>query len=89
MLPFPYKKVEDAERYFFFGLRGTIMAEKIVVLNHVNKHYGGVHALKDVNFDLIRGEVHCLIGQNGCGKSTMIKTISGIVAPDAGSELIL
>ena len=89
MLPFPYKKIEDAERYFFFGLRGTIMAEKIVVLNHVNKHYGGVHALKDVNFDLIRGEVHCLIGQNGCGKSTMIKTISGIVAPDAGSEVIL
>lgn len=65
------------------------MAEKIVVLNHVNKHYGGVHALKDVDFDLVRGEVHCLIGQNGCGKSTMIKTISGIVAPDAGSEVIL
>lgn len=65
------------------------MDGKIIELRHVNKHYGGVHALKDVNFDLNYGEIHCLIGQNGCGKSTMIKTISGVIHADAGSEVVL
>ncbi|MEZ3433834.1 MAG: sugar ABC transporter ATP-binding protein [Lachnospiraceae bacterium] len=65
------------------------MEEKIIGLKHVNKHYGGVHALKDVDFDLNRGEIHCLIGQNGCGKSTMIKVISGVIDVDEGSEVIL
>ncbi len=65
------------------------MSEKIIELKHVNKHYGGVHALKDVDFDLNRGEILCLIGQNGCGKSTMIKVISGVIDVDEGSEIIL
>lgn len=65
------------------------MKGKIIELKHVNKHYGGVHALKDVNFSLNYGEIHCLIGQNGCGKSTMIKVISGVINADAGSEVIL
>lgn len=65
------------------------MSEKIIELKHVNKHYGGVHALKDVDFDLNRGEILCLIGQNGCGKSTMIKVISGVIDVDDGSEIIL
>lgn len=65
------------------------MEEKIIELKHVNKHYGGVHALKDIDFDLNRGEIHCLIGQNGCGKSTIIKVISGVIDVDEGSEVIL
>ena len=60
------------------------MEEKIIELKHVNKHYGGVHALKDIDFDLNRGEIHCLIGQNGCGKSTMIKVISGVIDVEIG-----
>ena len=39
------------------------MAEKFIELHHVNKHYGGVHALKDIDFDLNVGEVHCLVGK--------------------------
>ena len=65
------------------------MEEKIIELKHVTQHYGGVHALKDIDFDLNRGEIHCLIGQNGCGKSTMIKVISGVIDVDEGSEVIL
>lgn len=65
------------------------MAEKFIELHHVNKHYGGVHALKDIDFDLNVGEVHCLVGKNGCGKSTMIKIISGVIKPDEGSEIVL
>ena len=63
--------------------------EKIIELKKVNKHYGGVHALKDVDFSLNQGEIHCLSGQNGCGKSTMIKVISGVIGVDPGSEVIL
>lgn len=65
------------------------MENKIIELKKVNKHYGGVHALKGVDFDLNYGEIHCLIGQNGCGKSTMIKVISGVINVDDGSEVIL
>ena len=46
------------------------MIDKLVEMKHVNKHYGGVHALKNIDFDINAGEVHCLVGQNGCGKST-------------------
>ena len=50
----------------------------------VTKHFGGVVALEDVDFDAARGEVHALIGENGAGKSTFIKVLTGAVRPDAG-----
>jgi len=53
-------------------------AEKIV------KKFGGVRAIKGVNFELKRGEVHALVGENGAGKSTLIKIISGVIQPNSG-----
>ncbi|PPF37977.1 MULTISPECIES: sugar ABC transporter ATP-binding protein [unclassified Rathayibacter] len=50
----------------------------------ITKRFGGVTALDGVSLDLIPGEVHCLAGENGCGKSTLIKIISGAERPDAG-----
>ncbi len=50
----------------------------------VTKHFGGVTALQQANFDLMPGEVHILLGSNGCGKSTLCKVISGVVRPDSG-----
>ncbi|MBN9074040.1 MAG: sugar ABC transporter ATP-binding protein [Rhizobiales bacterium] len=44
----------------------------------VSKAFGGVHALRDVDFDLRRGEIHGLVGENGAGKSTMMKIIAGV-----------
>jgi simple sugar transport system ATP-binding protein len=61
------------------------MAEPFLTLKNVSKHYVGVTALDDVNFEINRGEIHCLAGENGSGKSTMIKIISGVVDPDPGS----
>ena len=51
-------------------------------LEHVSKQFGGVKALDDVRFDVMRGEVLCLAGENGCGKSTLIKIISGVHQPE-------
>ena len=51
---------------------------------NVQKSYAGVHALRSASFELRAGEVHALIGENGAGKSTFIKIITGAVEPDAG-----
>ncbi len=59
----------------------------VLDLKNVSKSYGGVKALKNVDFDLIKGEIHCLVGENGSGKSTLIKIISGAEVPDHGSKL--
>lgn len=61
----------------------------VIELRKVSKVYPGVHALDSVDFKLGRGEVHCLVGQNGCGKSTMIKVISGVEKPEPESEIYI
>lgn len=61
------------------------MTEPILRLDNINKHFPGVHALKDVQFDILPGEVHALLGENGAGKSTLIKIISGVHKPDTGT----
>ncbi len=59
----------------------------ILRLAHVSKVFGGSRALWDVDFDLAQGEVHCLAGENGCGKSTLIKIITGVYTPEPGAEI--
>ena len=61
------------------------MAEPCLAARGVDKRFGGVHALRGVDFELGRDEVHALVGENGAGKSTLIKILSGLVAPDAGT----
>ena len=54
----------------------------------VVKSFGGAQALRGVDFDLKRGEVHALLGENGAGKSTLMNVLSGVIAPDAGEMSI-
>jgi simple sugar transport system ATP-binding protein len=54
---------------------------------HVSKVFGGVRALDTVSFEVGRGEVHCLAGENGCGKSTLIKIITGVYQPEPGAVM--
>lgn len=58
-------------------------------LNGISKIFGGVHALSNVNLTLEKGEVHCLCGQNGCGKSTLIKIMSGVHQPEPGGQITI
>jgi len=63
--------------------------EKILEINRVSKSFPGVKALEDINFDLFEGEVHCLVGENGAGKSTFIKILAGAYIPDEGNIRVL
>lgn len=51
-------------------------------LQKASKSFGGIKALDNVDFEVSKGEVHCLAGENGCGKSTLIKTITGVYKAD-------
>jgi len=59
----------------------------LLSVRRLSKNFGGTVALLDVAWEVQRGEVHCLIGENGCGKSTLIKIISGVCAPDEGASI--
>ena len=63
------------------------MADILVSMEGIEKSFPGVHALNQCRFQLHAGEVHALLGENGAGKSTMMKVLAGIYAPDAGRIL--
>lgn len=55
-----------------------------VLMEGVNKSFGGVRALKNVDLTVRRGEIHALLGENGAGKSTILKILRGVLTPDSG-----
>lgn len=61
---------------------------KILEVKNITKTYPGVMALDNISFDVEKGEILALIGENGAGKSTVIKTIAGAVTPDSGTIII-
>jgi ribose transport system ATP-binding protein len=60
------------------------VGEVVLRLDGADKHYPGVHALKDVSLTVRRGEVHALVGENGAGKSTLVGVAAGTVTADSG-----
>ncbi len=63
------------------------MAKHAIRATNVTQKFGAFTALQDVSFELEEGEVHCLAGENGCGKSTLIKVINGVNVPESGAEI--
>lgn len=63
-------------------------AAPVLEVRNIVKTYGGVKALDNVSMSLSAGNVHCLAGENGCGKSTLIKIISGVERADSGEIYI-
>ena len=64
------------------------MAEDLIRMEHINKFYGRVQALDDVNFNVARQEIVGLLGDNGAGKSTLIKVLSGAVRATSGDIIV-
>ena len=60
----------------------------LLAMRGVVKRFGGVQALRGVDFDLQPGEIHALLGENGAGKSTLMNILSGVIEPDAGEVRI-
>jgi simple sugar transport system ATP-binding protein len=58
--------------------------QSIVQLEHVDKYFGAVHALRDISLTIGKNEIVGLIGDNGAGKSTLIKVMTGVLAPTSG-----
>ena len=65
-----------------------ISTEPIIELRHVDKHYGDLHVLKDINLTVHKGEVLVVVGPSGSGKSTMCRTVNRLETIDSGEILI-
>ena len=59
----------------------------LLSMRGINKSFGAVHVLHDVDFDVYRGQVTALVGDNGAGKSTLVKCLAGIYGIDAGQVI--
>ncbi len=66
----------------------ALSAEGLVVLRDVNKHFGALHVLKDINLSVAPGEVVVVLGPSGSGKSTLCRTITRLETIDSGQILI-
>jgi ribose transport system ATP-binding protein len=60
------------------------MDDVLVLMEGIEKSFPGVHALSQCQFELRRGEVHALVGENGAGKSALMKVLAGVYSKDAG-----
>lgn len=64
------------------------MAEVVFAYKNITKRFFGVHALKDVSFELERGRILGLVGENGAGKSTLMNILGGVLQPDEGQMIL-
>ena len=70
-------------------MENTVNSSPVLICKGISKRYkGGVHVFNNFDFSLPRGRIVGLLGPNGCGKSTLMKIIAGILAEDAGEIVI-
>ena len=67
---------------------GTLTKTGLVALSGVNKHFGELHVLKDINLSIDQGEVVVVIGPSGSGKSTLCRAINRLEPIDSGSIML-
>lgn len=64
------------------------MDRPILKLTGISKSFSGVKVLNNISLEILPGTIYCLAGENGCGKSTLIKIISGVYSADAGTNRV-
>ena len=69
------------------GKEHVNLSEYLLQMKGIDKSFGGTHALDHVDFQIKPGRVMCLAGENGCGKSTLVKIISGVYTKDEGEHV--
>lgn len=67
---------------------GTGLPVPVVQLRQLNKWFGSIHAVNDVDLEILPGMVHGLVGANGAGKSTLLKVLAGVERADQGSVIV-
>jgi rhamnose transport system ATP-binding protein len=70
------------------GPGGTAEPDPVLALRHAAKSFGAVQAVIDASLELYPGEAHALVGENGAGKSTVVKMLAGVHQPDGGQLLV-
>ena len=60
----------------------------LLEVSDLNKHFGGLHAVKNVSFSVERGEIIGILGPNGAGKTTLYNLLTGFIAPDPGASIV-
>ncbi len=60
----------------------------LLTVENLNKHFGGLHAVKDVSFTVTRGEIIGILGPNGAGKTTLYNLLTGFIPPDPGGKVV-
>src|SRR3954466_2987891 len=66
----------------------SVASDNMIRLDHVVKRFGGITAVNDVSFGIGRGEIHAVVGENGAGKSTIMKMLAGVYQPDGGTLVL-
>jgi len=82
------KSLFISEKYYISNIKSSDK-EGMLVVQNLNVHYGAIHAIKGVSFEVKEGEIITLIGSNGAGKSTILKTISNILKKSDGDVFFL
>ena len=87
--------LRNAKNFFCFAYNApqggphTGQTDYILQISGINKSFSGVPALTNVGFNVRRGTVHALMGENGAGKSTMMKILLGIYTRDSGTIFLM